>query len=233
MKLKINLLILVITLPTTLLGCSYVKSLFPDKEKDYQYTTEIPVLILPDDLKKSQIPGLTNPTPTLSTSLDIPTEESGNGTPITNQPLTDVDLPVSEPGTIDTGITVQRIKLNDSDTGLRLNAPFIKAWRIVNKSLSRKSIEVVERNQDTKLFTVKFDPEEDQKSKEDSYWDDVTFLLNGFHGNEKTFLIKLDDTNDQTDISIIDENKKPSSDPASIKLLTLIEETIKADLATN
>ena len=36
-------------------ACTYIKSLFPDKEKDYQYTTEIPPLILPDDLKNDQV----------------------------------------------------------------------------------------------------------------------------------------------------------------------------------
>jgi outer membrane protein assembly factor BamC len=42
-------------------GCSYVKSLFPDKERDYQFRGEIPELIIPDDLKPqnqaSKIPG--------------------------------------------------------------------------------------------------------------------------------------------------------------------------------
>ena len=37
-----------------LAGCSYVKSLFPDKERDYQYTTEIPMINYPADLRKNQ-----------------------------------------------------------------------------------------------------------------------------------------------------------------------------------
>lgn len=36
-------------------ACGYIQSLFPDKEKDYQYTTEIPPLVLPDDLKASAV----------------------------------------------------------------------------------------------------------------------------------------------------------------------------------
>ena len=229
MRNKTSLFIIIFIALLDLSGCSYVKSLFPDKEKDYQYTTEIPPLILPEDLKKSQIPGLTNATPILSTNLDLPTEESDNGA---LTPLTPTDLPKSDSESIDTEITVQRIKLNDGGSHLRINLPFIKAWRIVNKSLSRKSIEVTERNQETKLFTVKYDPEE-EKTQQDSFWDELSFMLKEVHGNEKTCLIKLDENNGQTDIIMLDEDKKPALDATSSKLLTLIEETIKSDLATN
>jgi outer membrane protein assembly factor BamC len=114
---------------------------------------------------------------------------------------------------------------------LRINTPFIKAWRIVNKSLSRKSIEVTDRNQEKKLFTIKYEPEE-QPLQDDSYWSDLTFMISGVHDNEKTYLIKLDENNDYTDITIIDEDHKLLSDDASNKLLTLLENTIKEDLAT-
>ncbi len=52
----------IILLATTLLpGCSYIKSWFPDKEKDYQYTVEIPELVLPDTLTAPLSPITPNP----------------------------------------------------------------------------------------------------------------------------------------------------------------------------
>ena len=52
----------IILLATTLLpGCSYIKSWFPDKEKDYQYTVEIPELVLPDTLTGPLSPITPNP----------------------------------------------------------------------------------------------------------------------------------------------------------------------------
>lgn len=39
-----------------LAACGYIKSLFPDKEKDYQYTTEIKPLVLPPNLSDSPAP---------------------------------------------------------------------------------------------------------------------------------------------------------------------------------
>ncbi|MEY3786837.1 MAG: hypothetical protein RLZ75_1044 [Pseudomonadota bacterium] len=231
MNIKSAFLIITITALIFLSGCSYIKSLFPDKEKDYQYTTEIPLLILPQDLKNSQIPGLTSSTPIISTNLDLPTEESDNGALTTQQSPANTDLPVNEPEAIEALIALERIKLNDDGYSLRINSPFIKAWRIVNKSLSRKSIEVTDRNQEKKLFTIKYEPEE-QPLQDDSYWSDLTFMISGVHDNEKTYLIKLDENNDYTDITIIDEDHKLLSDDASNKLLTLLENTIKEDLAT-
>ena len=54
MKTKIRLLIFGAVL-VNVSACSYIKSLFPDKEKDYQFTTEIPPLVLPTDLAGDSI----------------------------------------------------------------------------------------------------------------------------------------------------------------------------------
>jgi outer membrane protein assembly factor BamC len=231
MKIKFSFSIITIIALFLSSGCSYIKSLFPDKEKDYQYTTEIPPLILPQDLQKSQIPGLTASTPILSTDLDLPTEESESTALTTIQPTANADSSKNESESIDNLIAVERIKINDGEYRLRINAPYSKAWRIVNKSLSRKSIEVTDRNQEKKLFTIKYESEE-QPQQDDSYWSDLTFMLSGVHSNEKTYVIKLDENNDTTDIIIVDEEHKPLSDDDSIKLLTLLENTIKQDLAT-
>jgi outer membrane protein assembly factor BamC len=101
---------------------------------------------------------------------------------------------------------------------------------MINKALSRKTIEVTARNQETKLITVQYDPDE-QKTEDGTYWDEVKFMVSGFQGNEKTYLLKLEENNQQTDISVLDEEQKILSDDASVKLLTVLEETMKADLA--
>jgi outer membrane protein assembly factor BamC len=252
MKDKIGSFFIFATVLFNLSACSYVKSLFPDKEKDYQYTTEIPPLILPDDLKKNQIP-------------DVPT--SASSTPSSPSPSTDADAtavppvsvntpasaaqainestatppapvedrapaasPESEPIVPDTAITVERVKFDTGENRLRINVPFTRAWRIASKALSRKSIEVTERNQEEGLFTVQYDPDE-QKVEDGSYWDEVVFLFGGIQSNEKTYLLKLEKNNQQTDIVVVDEDQQLLSDAASFKLLTLLQETIKADLA--
>ena len=56
-------------------------------------------------------------------------------------------------------------------------------------------------------------------------------MFSGIQSNEKTYLLKLEENNQQTDIVVVDEDQQLLSDAASFKLLTLLEETIKADLA--
>ncbi len=228
MKVKIGSLFMMATLLLTLSACSYVKSLFPDKEKDYQYTTEIPPLILPNDLKNNYVPSVTTSTAptTVSSDTDANIPEAAANLPIeeaTAAPSTEVVIP-------DTAITVERIQVTDGGNRLRINTPFISTWRIVNKALSRKAVEVTERNQEAKLITVQYDAE-GQKVKDESYWGDVKFFFTGIENNDKTYLLKLEENNQQTDVVVLDKDQQPLSDADSAKLLMLLEETIKADLA--
>ena len=244
MKTKIGSLFITATVLISLSACSYVKSLFPDKEKDYQYTTEIPPLILPDDLKNNQArsaPSLPTSTTTPGgiaddaappVAVNAPVEKAA--APTIKESATTVPGPTASPegGPVvpDTEITIQRVKIDNGENRLHINVPFTKAWRIVGKALTRKSIEVTERNQEAKLFTVQYDSDE-KKVEDESYWDEVVFLFKGIQNNEKTYLLKLEENNQQTDIIVVDEDQQQLSDPASFKLLTLVEETIKADLA--
>lgn len=229
-------------------ACSQIKALFPDKEKDYQYTTEIPDMILPDDLKKNQIPGMSRTAPSVPPSdtdtdadaatppvaVSTPVEESASAAPAANEsarpsPAAAASLE-SEPEIPDTAIKIERIKFNEGENRLHINVPFIRAWRIVGKALSRNSIEVSKRDQEERLYTVLYSPDE-HKIKDDSYWDDVVFLFRGIQSYEKPYLIKLDENNRQTDITVVDEDRQMLTDAGSVKLLTVLEESIKADLA--
>ena len=248
MKVKIGSLLITATVLFNLSACGYIKSFFPDKEKDYQYTTEIPPLILPDDLKKNQFPSVTTPassTPSPDAAespvaANTPAEETASAAPTINESAVTTSAPVedtasassseSEPEIPDAEITIERVKFDTGENRLRINVPFPRAWRIVNKALSRKSIEVTERNQEAGLFTVQYDPNE-KKVEDGSYWDEVVFMFRGIQSNEKTYLLKLERNNQQTDIVAVDEDQELLNDPASFKLLTLLEETIKADLA--
>lgn len=234
MNIKTGWLIIAATALLNVSGCSYVKSLFPDKEKDYQYTTEIPPLILPEDLKKSHIPNLTTATPSaapISGNTTTPVEETAaTATAANESPAAPVGTAETEPAIPDIAITVERIKATEAENRLRINVPFINAWRMVNKALSRKAIEVTERNQEAKQITVQYDPDE-QTPKDESLWDEAVFMFRGIQSNEQTYLLKLEENNQRTDITVTDKDQQLLSDAASVKLLTLLENTIKADLA--
>jgi len=212
MKTKIRSLIIVAVL-VNVSACSTIKNLFPDKEKDYQFTTEIPPLIMPPDLAGDSITNVPAAAPAAeATDVDaVPPTETA---PTVDRKLTQVEL-------VDAGEGTKR---------LRIGAPSAIAWRMVGKALSRKSIEVTNRNQDEGRFDVQYDP--NKKEVEDgSVWDEVNFFFKGFEVTEQEYVLKLVENNRQTDVVILDKEQKPVADETSLSLLTLLHDTIKADLA--
>lgn len=217
MKTKIRSLIIVAVL-VNVSACTYIKNLFPDKEKDYQFTTEIPPLVLPPDLSGDSITKAPSAPAT-------ETAEKAADTASADAPSTE------ETPTIDRKLI--QVELVDADQGakqLHIGAPPGIAWRMVGKALSRKSIEVTNRNQEERIFHVQYDPNR-QEVEDGSVWDEIVFVLTGFEATEQEYVLKLIENNQQTDVIILDKEQKPVSDTTSLSLLTLLHDTIKADLA--
>jgi outer membrane protein assembly factor BamC len=193
-----------------------VKTLFPDKEKDYQFTTEIPPLILPTDLAGDSIAGVP--------AAPVPTDAAAPAAPI-----------IETVPAIDRKLIQVELVDADQEKRLRISAPSAIAWRMVGKALSRKSIEVTNRNQEEGLFHVQYDPNK-LPVEDGSLWDEVVFFFKGFEVAEQEYVLKLAGNNvtensPQTDVIIMDKDQKPVNDEQSLSLLTLLHDTIKADLA--
>lgn len=246
---------------STLPACGYIKSLFPDKEKDYQYTTEIPALVLPLDLGRENIlkPPAVAAAPSGNTAVDssaasavkpaavehpvvdsrplaspVATTAVAEQPAIVDTPVDNTDTPVAAdteaPLAKRESIAVELIKAADGNSRLRLSAPFDKAWRTVDKALSRKSIEVTSRNKQESAFNLHYDPNE-KKLEDGSLWDEALFIFSGLQGNEKEFVVKLIDNGQQTDVIILDTAQHPAADAGALNLLNLLQETIKTDFA--
>lgn len=237
MKTKIGSLIIAVVL-VNVSACTYIKNLFPDKEKDYQFTTEIPPMVLPTDLAGDSLASV----PTTAPAADaaevapaVPTAETGDVASSTPAAETADAAPVSRPVETEPAVDRKliRIELPDSDQGtkrLRIGAPLVQAWRMVGKALSRNSIEVTNRNQEEGLFHVQY--EADKKDVEDgSFWDEIVFVFTGFEVSEQEYVLKLVENNQQAELIVMDKEQKPVTGGASLSLLMLLHDTIKADLA--
>lgn len=214
MKTKVRALIIVMVL-ANLSACTYIKNLFPDKEKDYQFTTEIPPLTVPPDLAGGSITNVPA-APAASAVEPAPSAEPApESAPTVERKLIQVELVNADQGT----------------KRLRISSPPATAWRMVGKALSRQFMEVTSRNQEEGLFRVLYDP--NSKEVEDGgIWDEVVFFFKGFETNEQEYVLKLvENDSQQTDVVILDKEQKPIADEASLSLLTLLRDTIKADLA--
>lgn len=233
-------------------GCSFVRDWFPDKEKDYQYTSEIPPLIYPKDLATAGALRLPAGQPALpATVVAVPEPPAADiAEPAQSQAVAEVPEFHSETATANPlsqalpadesprprQAEVKRAPLvaNLIDGGqtalLRLDTDFDNAWRAVNKALSRKSIEVTARNQAEKQISIRYDSS--QKPAEDSgYWDEVLFIFKGLSTGDKPYVLQFGEYGQQTDVSVLDEGRKPAGHAESISLLTLLQDTIKTDFA--
>jgi outer membrane protein assembly factor BamC len=214
MKTKVRALVIVMV-SANLSACTYIKNLFPDKEKDYQFTTEIPPLTIPPDLAGGSITNV----PAASAA---PTADAAPAADPSPEPAPTVERKL---------IQVELVNADQGTKRLRIGAPPLTAWRMVGKALSRKFMEVTSRNQEEGMFRVLYDP--NSKEVEDGgIWDEVVFFLKGFEANEQEYVLKLvENDSQQTDVVILDKEQKPIADEASLSLLTLLHDTIKADLA--
>lgn len=242
-----NKLVCIISIATLsgLTACSTVKEAFPDKGKDYQFSTEIAPLTIPNDLAK----GMPSPSSKPASSdtqteekTEEPIERKPRETTVAGETVTQSEetraideaaegsLP-SEQALIDPKtVTVELLQSSSNITYLRMNTPFAYTWRAVSKGLSRRAIEVSERNQAEKTFVVQYDP--DEKPIEDgSYMDELNFMLHGLSANDKEYRLKLVESSGHTDVVILNDEQKPISDQASLKLLGVLQKSIKTNLS--
>jgi outer membrane protein assembly factor BamC len=244
MKNRIGVILIGIA-TVALTGCTYLQSYFPDKERDYQYTTEIPLINYPAELRKNQ--------PTSSVSVASPsvvkpdssntddanddatppaTENASGAAPdTTTAGVTAPITPVTESDDKDTVSDIKLLKYDDGESRLRIGAGFSKSWRVVSKALSRKSIEVTERNHEQGLFTIQFDPDE-KKVTDESFMDELSFIVHGINSNEKEYFLKLEEHDQQTDVIVLNDEHLPlPNDDAALRLLKVLADTVNADLA--
>jgi outer membrane protein assembly factor BamC len=253
MKNRIGIVFLIIT-SAVLAGCSYLQSYFPDKERDYQYTTEIPMINYPVELRKNQNPN--SPSDTLSqpenaaensgqtetgaaSSEAPPLAESGSSSAeaSTGADAASPDAPsttpviTSESDDRETVESIEIVKYDDGESRLRLGAGFSKSWRVVNKALSRNSIEVTERNHSKALIIIRYDPDE-KKVTDESWTDEINFMFHGINSNDQEYQLKLEEHDQKTDVIVLNEEHLPllNSAPA-LRLLKVLADTTKADLA--
>lgn len=230
--------VITLCLAALLPACSYVKSWFPDKEKDYQFTTEIPALKYPPDLDKQD--NLTTvfhqtkkPMPAIPESVTEMIEP-----PVAEPPLASSANPPTDVALTDTphnppkheAIVAQLINQTDGHAHLIIEEPFDSAWRAVDKALSRKSIEVTSRDKQAKLFSLRYDPNE-KKLEDGSLWDEVLFIFSGFQNDDKAFVVKLSSINQQTQVEVLNKDQQPTTDPIALTLLKVLLATIKTDFA--
>lgn len=221
--------LLLLGLPLIVGGCSTIKSWFPDKERDYQFTTEIPELIVPDDLKAGTLtmvasrPQSPEPTPDaeVAESVALPQEEQKQSTEEA-RPELETQNAQSHPAVPIASAGVST---------LQIDQPLKQAGRIVARAMSRQKLEIVERNLDKGYFYVRFDPEATTLVEEDSLLDEIKFLLGDDPSQELEYRVALHELNSQlTEVTVQNTEGKPLATKPANRLLQLITDAINQDV---
>lgn len=208
-------------------GCGYIKSWFPDKERDYQFRSEIPELVVPEDLKNKTLP---ERTPEQVAAAAVAESE------VKEQPVAEPKVPETaakheEPAAKGEEQTLASVAASNSGvSSLQIDQPRMQAWRLVARALSRQRVEIVERNIDKSYFYVKYDPNA-TKPEDGSIWDEVTFLFGDDPSHEKEYRISLMQIAPEvSEVTIQDNEGKTLSDSVAANLLKLITDGINQGL---
>lgn len=194
-------------------ACSSVQGFFPDKEKEYQLTSEIPDLVVPDDLSEQAI----------KSRVVIENQ------PVFHQPKAGLAEPDSHKDK-SKAIYVELVEFSGGATRIRIEDSLTRIWRTVGKALSRNSIEIIDRNDLEHIYAVRYDP--DFKAVEDgSLWDEALFIFGSDPAKDKAFRVRLVENGGLTEVLVLDKKDVPLSKGNGLKLLKLLYKTVKEDLA--
>jgi outer membrane protein assembly factor BamC len=207
-----------LALALVLTGCSYIASLFPDKQKQYQYTTEIPALEVPPDLSISTVTGARWKNPDGSTS-------GGPRAPAASESADSAEAPGDDS---ENKITLAQ---NTEDVPLiELVAPFTDAWNDVGRALGRMKIEISDRNREDGVYYVYYGgPKEKYQDK--GVWDDITSLFSGGPEGAQEYRVKLEEHKTakrvMTDVFLYDSDGQPVRQGPPLDLLKQLHQELQ------
>lgn len=196
-------------------GCSFVAGLFPDKQKQYKFSTEIPALEIPPDLQASSIEGSEN-----RPEAGADGDRSGRSTASEGKSsLSDESANASSQATL--------AQNSDDIPLIELEAPYAEAWNDVGKALGRLKLEVSDQNRSDGLYYVYF--REDDKPYEDrGLFGDLSSLFSGSETPAEEYRVKLEDRQDVTVIYVLDNNGEPRREGRGLELLKRLHQALSS-----
>ena len=222
-KLRVYIPFMILCLTLGLGGCG---GILPDREKEYQYSSELPPLEIPPDMTgpNSEDPMATVPDASGTASLNELQQESDR-----------------EPVVL-TADTVRLVDLPGGSTLLEIDETFPRVWRIVGKALSRLELEVTDRDRSIGIYYFLYDDpeavedeeakeveEDDSEDDEDSgglFEDLAEIFSDETEPKEVEFRAKLEEENNTIRLVLLDQFGQPQSQGTGLRLLKMIREKI-------
>jgi uncharacterized lipoprotein len=195
----------------SLTACSYIASLFPDKQKLYRYSSELPDLEIPPDLVGSKV-GSKDEMP------DTPLADSSGGkgkyaTDASGQPQATKRAPVKHSSNPTLAENLENAAL------IELHEPYAEAWNDVSRALGRMKVEITDQNRSDGMFYVYYGGETPQKPEDTNFLDDIKTMFGFNSDTAQEYRIKLEAKDAFTFIRVFDPDGKAVSGGSGLDLL--------------
>lgn len=228
-------------------ACSTIKSWFPDKQKEYRYSAEIPALEIPPDVLGKKFdpnaPAAAAPTTPAATPapakrnvvnaaerpsaplLPMPGSSSSSAPAAPSARDAIDDSPIGKYKSAAAGAeTSARLDKDSSGPHIAVEAPFANVWTFTEKALNRLHVEIKDKDRSKQVFYVLYSqnaaPYEDKGA-----WYDLTsvFRKSPPKQAEHEYQVRLENIGGVlTKLRIADTSAQPLSEGESQVLLKAI-----------
>ena len=206
----------------SLTACSYIADLFPDKQKQYRYSSELPDLEIPPDLdapgsdpKDSSALALSKRGQSADADTSDTKAKSANAGASSAQSKGKKHKPVQHN---ESSMTLAESMQNAAL--IEMQEPLDEAWNDVGRALGRLRLEISDQNRSDGVYYVYYGGVTPKKDTEDtSWWDDVSSVFSGNKDQAKEFRIKLDNKDTTTNVYIVDPDGNAISEGPGLDLL--------------
>ena len=209
-------------------GCSTISGWFPDKQKQYQYSTEIPPLEIPPEMDSSTIDGVAQKRPDWQSPAESTETKAGvesSGSEIPAAPPTEMSPATAKAYKAGKGHPPPVLAQSSEDVPLiEVQAPFDIAWAEVNKALGRMKLEITDQNRSDGVYFVRYG---DKPYEDRGFFGDVAEMFGNEPEGSKEYRIKLEQKGEATSIYVLDTDGKPQRSGSGLKLLKRLHETMQ------
>jgi len=203
-----------------LAGCSVIAGLFPDKQKQYRYSTDLPPLEIPPDLSSGTIEGAKvlersePPRPEREAEPEA-AAEAEEGKAANRRPA---------------GKPAASLAQNSEDAPLiEIEESFAEAWNDVHRALGRLEVEVTDRNRSEGVFYVNYGGGAKPAKEEDAgLWSDIKSVFTGSEKDGESFRVVVERADKVTNIFVRDDSDKAVTDGLGLELLKKLNDKLKA-----
>ncbi|QSA97024.1 outer membrane protein assembly factor BamC [Methylococcus sp. EFPC2] len=209
----------------SLSACSVLESLFPDKQKQYRYSSDIPALEIPPDLTSSTLEGTKGGGGPRPSSREA--EEESPPSAAVAEENTGSRRAASKPAAKPEVPRTTLAQSNDNATLIEVEAPYAETWNDVSRALGRLEVELTDQNRSDGVFYVYYGGTSPKpKEGDSSLWQDLKSM---FSNEEKAseYHVKLEEAGDVTNVFVLDASGKSVSEGPGYELLQRLNETLR------